>query len=206
MAGLVAGWFEGGAFLSDASGEEEIYVVAQDGSTPPEKITTGGHAFRYDPKWSPDNGRIAFSDKDGRLWLVSLKDHATQEIAHSTEGEIRDYEWSPGGGYLAFSMQRRRSFSALYIWSVKESKLHRVTSGMFNEDTPAWHPGGDYLYFMANHEFQPQISQIEFDFATNRPRGIFVMALRKDVKNPFPPESDEVTIKDAAQRRRKDER
>ena len=45
------------------------------------------------------------------------------------------------------------------------------------------------------HEFHPQISQIEFDFATNRSRGIFVLALRKDVKNPFPLESDEVTIK-----------
>ena len=185
------------AFISDASGEEEIYVVAQDGSAPPEKITSGGHAFRYDPKWSPDNERIAFSDKDGRLWLVSVKDHATEEIAHSTEGEIRDYAWSPGGGYLAFSINDDKGLSALYIWSMKESKLHRVTSGMFNDDTPAWHPGGDYLYFMSHHDFQPQISGIEFDFATNRSRGIFVMALRKDVKNPFPPESDEVTIKDA---------
>jgi tricorn protease len=86
----------------------------------------------------------------------------------------------------------------LYIWSVKDAKLHRVTSGMFNEQSPAWHPGGDYLYFMANHEFQPQISQIEFDFATNRSSGIFVMALRKDVKDPFPPESDEVTVKDSS--------
>ena len=186
------------AFLSDASGEEEIYVVAQDGATPPEKITSGGHAFRYDPKWAPDNERIAFSDKDGRLWLVSLKDHATQEIAYSAEGEIRDYAWSPGGGYLAFSMNDNKTLSALYIWSVKDSKLHRVTSGMFFDDTPAWHPGGDYLYFMSHHEFQPQLSQIEFDFAANRARGIFVMALRKDVKNPFPPESDEVTIKDAS--------
>jgi tricorn protease len=184
-------------FLSDASGEEEIYVVAQDGSAPSEKITSGGHAFRYDPKWAPDNDHIAFSDKDGRLWLVSLKDHATQEIAHSTEGEIHDYAWSPGGGYLAFSMNDNRNLSSLYIWSMKESKLHRVTSGTFNEESPAWHPGGDYLYFVSHHEFQPQLSQIEFDFATNRARGIFVMALRKDVKNPFPPESDEVTIKDA---------
>jgi tricorn protease len=186
------------AFLSDASGEEEIYVVAQDGSSPPVKVTSGGKAFRYDPKWSPDNDHIAFCDKDGRLWLTSLKDHATQEIAHSKEGEIHDYAWSPGGGYLAFSMSDNRNFSALYIWSMKESKLRQATSGMFNEDSPAWHPGGDYLYFMANHEFEPQISQIEFDFATNRARGIFVMALRKDVKNPFPPESDEVTIKDAS--------
>ncbi len=192
------------AFLSDASGEEEIYVVAQDGATPAEKITSGGKAFRYDPKWSPDNDHIAFSDKDGRLWLASVKDHSTKEIAHSTEGEIRDYSWSPGGGFLAFSMNDRRGFSALDIWAMKEGKLHRVSSGNFNENSPAWHPGGDYLYFLARHEFQPQISQIEFDFATNRQTGIFVMALRKDVKNPFPAESDEVTIKDPAKEAKDD--
>jgi tricorn protease len=184
------------AFISDASGEEEVYVVAQDGSSAPEKVTSGGKAFRYEPIWSPDNQHIAFSDKDGRLFVVSLADHKTQEIAHSTEGEIRDDAWSPGGGFLAFSINDRRNLSALYIWSMKESKLHQVTSGMFNERSPAWHPGGDYLYFMANHEFQPQLSQIEFDFAGNRSAGIFAMALRKDVKNPFPAESDEVTIKD----------
>jgi tricorn protease len=184
------------AFLSDLSGEEELYVTAQDGSAPAEKITSGGHAFRYDPKWSPDNDRIAFCDKDGGLWLASVKGHTVQEIAHSTEGEIRDYAWSPGGGYLAFSMNDPNTFSALYIWSVKDAKLHRVTKGMFNEGSPAWHPGGDYLYFIATHEFQPQISLIEFDFSANRSRGIFVMALRKDVKNPFPLESDEVSIKD----------
>ncbi|HUJ22588.1 MAG TPA: hypothetical protein VLX58_13745, partial [Bryobacteraceae bacterium] len=185
------------SFLSDASGEEEVYVVAQDGSSLPEKITSGGHAFRYEPRWSADNNHIAFSDKDGRLWVVSLSDHNPQEIAHSTEGAIRDYQWSPGGGYLAFSMNDRRQFSALYIWSVKENKLHRVTGGTFNENSPAWHPGGDYLYFLADHEFHPQISQIEFDFATNRSAGVFVLALRKDVKNPFPPESDEVAVKGA---------
>jgi len=183
------------AYLSDASGEEEVYVVAQDGLSPPEKITTGGHAFRYDPRWSPDNQQIAFSDKDGRLWVASVANHAVKEIAHSTEGEIRDYSWSPGGGYLAFSINDPSGFSALYIWAAKEDKLRRVTSGTFNEDTPAWDPGADYLYFLANHEFQPQLSQIEFDFATNRSRGIFALALRKDVKNPFPVQSDEVTLK-----------
>jgi tricorn protease len=194
------------SFLSDASGEEELYVVAQDGSAPAEKITSGGHAFRYEPIWSPDNDHIAFSDKDGRLWVASVTGHKATEIAHSTEGEIHDYTWSPAGGYLAFGMPDVRGLSSIYIWSMKDSILHHVTDGMFNEQSPVWHPGGDYLYYTATHEFQPQISQIEFDFATNRATGIFVMALRKDVKNPFPAESDEVTIKKSGKEEDKDKK
>ena len=185
------------AFLSDASGEEEVWTVAQDGSSAPEQITTGGKAFRYDPKWSPDGKRIAFSDKDGKLWVVTLADKKLQEVANSTEGEIRDYDWSPGSSYLAFSINDKSGsgFSAIYIWGLEENKLRQVTSGLFNEDSPAWDPKGDYLYYRATHEFHPQISQNEFDFAANRAEGFFVLTLRKDVKNPFPLESDEVTIK-----------
>mgnify|MGYP005809940229 CR=1 FL=1 len=191
------------AYISDASGEEEIYVAAQDGSAPPEKITSGGKAFRYEPKWSPDNQRLAYSDKDGRLWVVSLADKTPKEIAHSTEGEIRDYRWSPGGTYLAFSMNNAAGFASLSIWNSKDGKLHRVTPGWNDESRPAWDPAGDYLYYLAIHEFHPQLSNVEFDFAGNRSAGIFALALRKDVKNPFPPESDEVAVKPAEKKEEK---
>ena len=73
-------------------------------------------------------------------------------------------------------------------------KLRRVTDDYFNSYNPAWDPQGNYLYFLSDREFAPQISNIEFNYATNRPTYIYAMALRKDVKHPFPPESDEVTI------------
>ena len=183
------------AFISDKSGEEELYLVPQDGSKPAEQITTGGSAMRYQPEWSADGKRIAFGDKDGKIWVVTLADRKMIEIVDASRGQIRDYTWSPSGNYLAFSMATNgNGFSQIFVWSAADGKNHRVTDDMFNAANPAWDPQGNYLYFISDHEFAPQISQIEFNYATNRSAYIYAMALRKDVKNPFPPESDEVTV------------
>ncbi|HEV7475900.1 MAG TPA: S41 family peptidase [Pyrinomonadaceae bacterium] len=183
------------AFISDQSGEEELYIAPQDGLKPAEQITTGGKAMRYQPEWSPDGKRIAFSDKDGKVYVVTLADRKVIEIADAPHGAIRDYTWSPRGNFLAFSYDDNPNrFSAVWIWSAADGKLRKITDDMFNSYSPAWDPQGNYLYFLSDREFQPQISQIEFNYATNRQAYIYALALRKDVKNPFPPESDEVTI------------
>jgi len=184
------------AFMSDMSGEEELYVIPQDGSKPAEKVTSGGKAFRYQPEWSPDGKYIAFSDKDGKIWVVTMADRKMIEIVDTPRNLIRDYAWSPKGNYLAFSMATSASgFSSVYIWSSSDNKVTRVTDPLFNSYNPAWDPQGNYLYFLSDREYAPQISNIEFNFATNRPTYIYAMSLRKDVKHPFPPESDEVTMK-----------
>ena len=183
------------AFVSDLSGEEELYLAPQDGLKAPEQITRGGSAMRYQPEWAADGQRIAFGDKDGKLHVVTLSDRKLIEIADSPRGQIRDYVWSPRGNYLAFSMAVSVSgFSAVYIWNAADGKVNRVTDDMFNAYNPAWDPQGNYLYFLSNREFAPQISQIEFNYATNRDAYIYAMSLRKDVKHPFPPESDEVGV------------
>jgi tricorn protease len=183
------------AFISDLSGEEELYVAPQDGLKAPEQITRGGNAMRYQPDWSADGQRIAFGDKDGKIHVVTLSDRKLTEIVDSPRGQIRDYTWSPKGNYLAFSMAASASgFASVYIWNAADGKVNRVTDDMFNAYSPAWDPQGNYLYFLSDREFAPQISQIEFNYATNRDAYIYAMSLRKDVKHPFPPESDEVAV------------
>ncbi|HET9531751.1 MAG TPA: S41 family peptidase, partial [Blastocatellia bacterium] len=182
------------AFISDMSGEEELYIVAQDGSSKPEALTKGGKAMRYAAEWAPDGKRLVFGDKDGKLFVVTVADRKIVEIADSSRGQIRDYVWSPRGNHIAFSMPDSNGFSSIYIWSASDGRLRRVTDEMFNEFNPAWDPQGNYLFYLSDRQFAPQISSIEFNFALNRETGIFALALRKDVKHPFPPESDEVTV------------
>ncbi len=182
------------AFISDADGEEEVYLINQDGSGKPEELTHGLKAMLYAPEWAPDGKRIAFGDKDGKLYILNLDDKKFTQVAQNPRARVRDYTWSQDGGHLAFIMDNPNNFSSIYIWSVADVQVHRVTSDLFEAARPAWDPDGNYLFYLSTRDFAPQLSQVEFNYATNRGTSIFALTLRKDGKNPFPPESDEVSI------------
>ncbi|MGD2152396.1 MAG: S41 family peptidase [Gemmatimonadales bacterium] len=182
------------AFVSDISGEEEIYLIDQDGSGEPEQLTSGSAARLYQPAWSPDGSHIAYSDKEGKIYVVDVEARRKREIADERSGQVTDYTWSPHGGYLAFTLTDHSDFSSIYIYSLADQQLHRVTAEYFNEFAPAWGPEGDYLYYMAERELAPQIGVFEWNYVVDRSTYIYALALREDVPHPFPPRSDEVSI------------
>jgi tricorn protease len=186
-------------FISDRTGEEELWLIAQDGTGQPEQLTRGGSAFRYAPAWSPDGSRIAFSDKDGKLYVLTMSDRRLTEIADDPRGQIQDYTWAPRGGHLAFSMADPRGARAIHIWSAGDGRVRKVTEGFFSEYGPAWDPDGNYLYYLSAREFAPQLSNIEWNFAGNRSNRIYALSLRRDVPHPFPPRSDEVAVSAAGE-------
>jgi tricorn protease len=182
------------AFISDMDGEDELYLIAQDGAGKPEQLTHDFHAMLNKPSWAPDGKRIAFSDKDGKLFVLTLEDKKVTQIAQNPRGRIPGYPWSADGGALAFTMDEPSGFSSIYIWTVNDPQVRRVTGELFDCSSPAWDPAGNYLYFISTRDFAPALSHVEFNYATDRGDSIYAMALRKDTKNPFPPESDEVTV------------
>jgi tricorn protease len=112
-------------------------------------------------------------------------------VARDPADLAQDYRWSADGRFLAYSLNEPNGFSGVFIWSAADATSRRVTPTFFNAHSPAWAPNGELLYFLSDREYQPLLSTIEFDFATDRQTGIFAVALRKDVKNPFGIRDDE---------------
>ena len=182
------------AFVSDRDGEDEIYVMPQDGSGEPEQLTDGGDAMRYAPQWTPDGNHLAFSDKDGKLYVLEIASRTMTQVADEANGQLLDYTWSPHGGYLAFSLTDDTGFSSIYIWRHADASVHQVTSDLFHEWNPTWDPEGEYLYYLSDRSFTPQLGSFEWNYLVDRETGIYALALREDVPHPLPPESDEVTL------------
>jgi tricorn protease len=145
------------AYISDATGEEELYLVDQTGSGKPEQLTKGGKAMRYRPDWSPDGKRLAFADKEGKVFVLTLADKSVIQVADESRGQVQDYTWSPCGTHLAFSLSEPDETRSIYVWSVGQKEPRRVTVEVFDEFGPAWDPEGHYLYFLSNREFAPQL-------------------------------------------------
>ncbi len=184
------------AFISDLSGEDQVYLVSQDGSGQPVALTTDNVGQLDGLRWSPDGARLAVGDHDGKVLVVSVAEKKLIEVADDPFGRVFDYAWSPDGRWLAFSLAGHNGQRSLYLWRASDASVHRVSDGTFNSFSPEFDPAGEYLFYLSDREFAPQISSVEWNFASNRSTGIFALALRRDVKHPFAPESDEVTVEE----------
>jgi tricorn protease len=184
------------AYVSDASGEEAVWVRDADGDGGARQLTHDVPGRLYTLRWAADGKHIAFSDSANRVQVVDVAGAKVSEIAKDPFGLQRDYTWSAKGGYLAYTLNEANAQSSVFIWSVATGKSERVTDPTFNEAAPAFSPDGKFLYFLGAREWAPQISAVEFNFAANRNVGVYALTLQKDGPNPFPVQNDEAKVKD----------
>src|SRR5580704_13028840 len=90
------------AYLSDKSGEYEVYVRPQMGGAET-RVTTDGHMYRYGPAWSPDSKKLLYWDKLHRLWWIGVDEKKPVQVDKGEYSDITDGSWSPDSLWIAYS-------------------------------------------------------------------------------------------------------
>jgi len=185
------------AFISDATGEDEIYIASQDGSGESVQITTGADTYKYHIHWSPDSKKILWGDKLLRLNYVDISTKKTAEVARGARWEITDYTWSPDANWIAYSRLEQNTMGKVYLYDCMERKTYEITEGWYSSYAPAFHSEGKFLFFISDRDFNPIYSRTEWNHAYLSMSRIYLVTLSKDIKSPFEPKSDEVMLKKA---------
>ncbi|KPL03645.1 MAG: hypothetical protein AMJ73_05990 [candidate division Zixibacteria bacterium SM1_73] len=193
------------AYLSDRTGEDELYLVQQDGKGEEIRITTNGDCFRFVPVWSPDSKKLLFADKNLKLYYVEVESKQITEIDSTRDGEIYDYSWSPDGRWVAYAKPAKSHFYSIFIYSLKEKEIHRVTEDFTDDSEPIFDPEGKYLYFFSKRDFNAMLGNFDPSFTYNQMTRIYVVTLQADSLSPFAPESDEVELKEEKEKKEKEE-
>ena len=186
--------------IVDASGENEIWRYAADGSGKGERLTQDGASHRWNLYPSPDGRWLAHTDKKGRTWLLDL-DRKTNVVIDDA-GQVGldqpdQVVWSPDSRNLAFvrvgSMEQRNQIG---MFNLASRQMSFVTTDRFEANSPVFSPDGKWLYFLSARHFNlgnnsPWGDRNMGPVFDNRV-GVYALALQSDNRFPFKPE-DELT-------------
>jgi len=180
------------AFLSDASGEYEIWVQPVGGGDA-RRVTKDGNTWRFAPVWSPDSSMLIFGDKKQRLNVVDVDSGRVRVIDSSNFNDITDYSWAPDSRFIAYVKNNELGIGDVWIHSLDNRRNVAVTSSMTNESEPVFDPHGRYLYFLSSRDQDLQFSSIEFNYMVTNSTRVYAAQLNAGQPALFLPKSDEVT-------------
>jgi tricorn protease len=195
------------AYISDESGEYEIWLADPVDGGSKVKLTTHDDGYRHTLRWSPDSKKIAFADQTLRCYILDVGSKKVTEVDRAQYEHvdvsvdlkpIYDFAWSPDSRYLAYSKLTEELVYQVYVYEVGSGKIHCVSDGLFNDFGPAWSRDGKHLFFVSNRHFDPTLCDFEWEMVYKDVAGIYALTLAKDGEALLPPESDEEPAGDEA--------
>ncbi len=182
------------ACISDRSGEDELYLIPQDGSSDAIQITKNADTYKFGMTWSPDSKKLLWSDKMLRLQYVDIETKNVTLVDQSSSWEFSNFSWSPDSKWIAYTFPNRRTTSQIFLYELATKAKIAATDTWYDAGSVSFSSDGKYLVFTSNRDFNPTYSWVEWNHVYTDMSKVYFITLAKDTPNPFAPENDEVSV------------
>ena len=126
-----------------ASQALSIYKLRARGEPEPVLVST---AWDYNPQFSPDGRRIAFSSgRSGdveEIWLASADGSGAEQLTHGPGTRQTLPAWSPDGRHIAFESTGADGRTDIWVIAAVGGVPRRVTTDPGDENAPVWSRDG----------------------------------------------------------------
>ncbi len=181
---------DGYAFVSDASGEDQIYVGRDGDGGKLEQVS------RLDPgrigplSWSPDGRKIGFSDHRAAYRILDLETRGVKTVfVNAYQGSVpfSSAAWSPDGRWLAYALGNPSWLGSIWLYSLDQDRSYRVTDEAAHAGEPQFDPAGELLYWAWYGKVNVESSFWDGEHHMINPSVIVAATLRRDDPSPLAP-------------------
>ncbi len=176
------------AYLSDESGEFEIWKTAADGSGSPQQLTKNTKTLINTLKASPDGKYIAFKDKNELLRIIdSGSGNIKFEIQDQDYG-IADMYWSANSDYFVFAHGIENLNLQMSLVEIESGRNIPITTPRLDSYSASWSKDNHWIYFLSDRNLQTKVSS---PWGSRQPEPYYtettnLYALQVDTTDKFP--------------------
>ncbi|MFI3265203.1 MAG: PDZ domain-containing protein [Rikenellaceae bacterium] len=172
------------AYISDISGETELYLQAAAGGAP-EQLTKKNDTYIRNFTWSPDGKSIIYTDRKNRMNLLTVESKKVKTLMQNPNGEYYGVAFSPDSKWITYTRSAENTFGVIYAYNLAEGKEVAITDDWYDSSSPIFSEDGKYIIFSSARDFNPIYSNTEWNHAYTNMNGIYMAILSKDTPSPF---------------------
>ncbi len=150
------------AFVSDRSGQTELWMMNWDGANPRQLTKHGSIALA--PTWSPDGRHLVFTSflrGTPALYLLTPAE-GYLKLLWDKGGVNSSAAFSPDGKSIAFASSINGNVD-IWVMPTEGGAGHRLTTAKAIDTQPTWAPNGRQIAFTSARSGSPQIYQMDID-------------------------------------------